>query len=83
LSPSRDWEHGHLAYDPYRIVTLLRYVVGYRGSDCDVCPGRILCVKLYDRLVTGVHNQSTVSRTLALTRPFPCGLRAYDGEEVP
>jgi len=82
LSPPHDWEHGHLAYDPYRIVTLLRYVTGYHGNDCSLCPARELCVKLYDRLVNRVHNRSVVCQTIMLTRPFPCGLVAYPNEEV-
>ena len=80
--PEHDWEKGRLAYDPYHLARLVREVSGYRGNHCDRCPGSDLCTRAYDRLLGRVHNRSEVYRVIALTRPFPCGLKPGNEEEV-
>ena len=80
--PARDWLHGHLAIDPYRWVAILRDRAGYEGQDCDLCPGRDVCRRTWDRLCDTVTLCPEVTRVLLLTQPFPCGLRAYEDEEL-
>ena len=78
----RNWEHGRLRFDPYTPVSKIRIASGYHGDDCDRCPGRWACVWIWDRLCEVAHNRSEIYRTIALTRPYACGRRAMEDEEL-
>lgn len=48
-------------------VQLLRQLQGYTGQDCDLCPGRELCVKTWDMLAGDIDRHV-----------FPCGLEVVN-----
>lgn len=51
----------------FRKVQLLRQQQGYTGQDCDLCPGRELCVEAWDTLVGNINRHV-----------FPCGLEVVN-----
>jgi hypothetical protein len=79
---TRDWLHGHLAIDPYRRVRFIRQRQGYDGQDCEICSARNECRRTWDRLCSKTVLVSEITRVILLTRPFPCGQRACEDEEL-